>query len=187
MMEVFFGAVLLVLVAAVVLLFAMLGELSSRLPTERETAADRDPAIWPLDDARLGTEPGRWPAELAGLTGPGTDIDAARTVLVLSTACSTCKDVAQQLSDELDKGAEGDMAVVVSTAERARGDRFVQQYGLHRLAHYVDEGGSWVADEFNVRMSPTALVIRGGRLESALVFQDVQALRTRVNEPKGVS
>jgi hypothetical protein len=188
MMEIFFAAVLLILVAAVVLLFAMLGELTSRLPTERETAAARDPEIWPLDDARLGVEPGRWPAELTGLAAAASaDLDSAQTVLVLSTACSTCKDVAQQLSDELDRGAENGMAVVVSTAERARGERFVQQYGLQRLAHYVDEGGSWVADEFNVRMSPTALVLRGGRLESALVFQDVQALRTKVNEPKGVS
>ncbi|SFO63272.1 MULTISPECIES: hypothetical protein [Actinomadura] len=186
-MEIFFGAVLLILVAAVVLLFAMLGELGSRLPTERETAAARDTEIWPLDDARLGAEPGRWPAELTGLAAGSAGLDAAQTVLVLSTACSTCKDVAQQLSDELDRGAGNGMAVVVSTGERARGERFVQQYGLERLTHYVDEGGSWVADEFNVRMSPTALVMRGGRLESALVFQDVQALRTKVNEPKGVS
>ncbi|MGP4026830.1 hypothetical protein [Actinomadura sp. 3N407] len=191
MMEIFFGAVLLILVAAVVLLFAMFGELTSRLPTEREAAAARDPEIWPLEDARLGVEPARWPAELSGLSAAGAagaaGIDAAHPVLVLSTACSTCKDVAQQLSEELDRGAGGDMAVVVSTAERARGERFVQQYGLHRLAHYVDEGGEWVADEFNVRMSPTALVVRGGRLESALVFQDVQGLRTMVNQPKGVA
>ncbi|WP_433467846.1 hypothetical protein [Spirillospora sp. CA-128828] len=183
-MEIFFGAVLLILAGAVVLLFAMLGELTSRLPTERETAAARDPEVWPLEDARLGAEPGRWPAELAGRAA---DLDAAQTLLVLSTACSTCKDVAQQLSDELDRGAGNDMAVVVSTAEQARGERFVQQYGLQRLTHYVDEGGDWVAGEFNVRMSPTALVMRGGRLESALVFQDVEAVRTKVNQPKGVS
>jgi hypothetical protein len=188
MMEIFFGAVLLLLVAAVVLLFAMLGELTSRLPTEREAAAARDPEIWALEDARLGVEPSRWPAGLAGLSAAeAPDPDAARPVLVLSTACSTCKDVAAQLSDELDQGAEADMAVIVSTAERERGERFVEQYGLQRLPHYVDEGGAWVADEFDVRMSPTALVMRGGRLESALVFQDVQALRTKVNEPKGVS
>ncbi|WP_433477717.1 hypothetical protein ACQPZP_12055 [Spirillospora sp. CA-142024] len=183
-MEIFFGAVLLILAGAVVLLFAMLGELTSRLPTERETAAARDPEVWPLEDARLGAEPGRWPAELAGRAA---DLDAAQTLLVLSTACSTCKDVAQQLSDELDRGAGTDMAVVVSTAEQARGERFVRQYGLQRLTHYVDEGGDWVAGEFNVRMSPTALVMRGGRLESALVFQDVEAVRTKVNQPKGVS
>ncbi|WP_165970637.1 hypothetical protein [Actinomadura sp. 6K520] len=182
MMEIFFGAVLLILAAAVVLLFAMFGELTSRLPTEREEAAARDPEIWPLEDARLGTAPAGWPGELAGLAAGAGDKDAARSVLVLSTACSTCKDVAKQLSEELDRGAGGDMAVVVSTAERARGERFVQQYGLHRLTHYVDEGGAWVAEEFNVRMSPTALVVRDGRLESALVFQDVQALRTTISQ-----
>ncbi|TDC69473.1 hypothetical protein E1200_08395 [Actinomadura sp. GC306] len=198
MMEIFFGAVLLILAAAVVLLFAMFGELTSRLPTERAEAAARDPEIWPLEDARLGTAPAGWPGGLAGLAAGAADRDAdrdadrnadrnadrdaARPVLVLSTACSTCKDVAAQLSEELDRGAGGDMAVVVSTAERARGERFVQRYGLHRLAHYVDEGGAWVAEEFNVRMSPTALVVRDGRLESALVFQDVQALRTAIGQ-----
>lgn len=188
MMEIFFGAVLLVLVAAVVLLFAMFGELTSRLPTDREQAAARDPEVRPLEDARIGVEPRSWPDGLAGLSAAGVaDIDEARPVLVLSTACATCKDVAEQLSEELDRGGGGDLAVVVSTAERERGEQFVERYGLHRLAHHVDEGGRWVAGEFNVRMSPTALVMRGGRLESAHVFQDVQALRRTVAQPKGVA
>jgi hypothetical protein len=184
MIEIFFGAVLLILVAAVVLLFAMLGELNSRLPTEREAAATRDDTIAPLEDALLGAEPGSWPQplrdRLAGAGGPGI-------ALVLSTACATCKDVATQVADELDRGGAGDLAVIVSTADRDRGEQFVRRYGLERVAHYVDEGGTWVSEAFNVRMSPTALVMRNGRLESALVFQDVQALRAMVTEPKGVS
>jgi hypothetical protein len=187
MIEIFFGAVLLILAAAVVLLFAMLGELNSRLPTEREAAVDRDATIAPLEDALLGAEPGSWPQpledRLAGDAGAGDPAIA----LVLSTACTTCKDVATQVAEELDGGGAGDLAVIVSTADRERGEEFVRRYGLERVAHYIDEGGTWVSEAFNVRMSPTALVMRGGRLESALVFQDVQALRAMVTNPKGVS
>jgi hypothetical protein len=182
-MELVFGAVILILAAAIVLLFAMLGELNSRLPTDQGgAAAQRDSAIFPLDEARLGVEPATWPSELPPIDGADP-----RTVLVLSTACSTCQDVAHQLDDELGRGEGGDMAVVLSTADRRRAEDFVRRYRLDRLPVYVDEGGAWVGEELGVRMSPTALVMASGRLESALIFQDVSALRAAVAQPKGVS
>ena len=180
-MELVFGAVILVLAAAIVLLFAMLGELNSRLPTD-QGAAQRSSDVFPLEDAALGVQPATWPAEL-----PPIDSADPRTVLVLSTACSTCQDVAQQLDGELSRGEGKDLSVVLSTGDRERADDFVQRYGLDRLPVYVDEGGDWVGEELGVRMSPTALVMSSGRLESALIFQDVSALRAAVAQPKGVS
>jgi hypothetical protein len=179
-LDIVFGCVLLAVIAALVLLFAMFGELASRMPAERRPERSAD--VYPLEDARLGVEPERWPESLAGISGAaGTSI-----VLVLSTACTTCDDVAAQVSGELDQGGAGDLAVVVSTGDEERAWTFIDRYGLRRLPHHIDDKGQWVGDEFNVRMSPTAMVFQSGRLHSAMVFQDVNALRATVTVPKGV-
>jgi hypothetical protein len=44
-----------------------------------------------------------------------------------------------------------------------------------------------VGREFGVRVSPAALVFHAGRLQSAFIFQDLNALRAAVSEPKGVA
>jgi hypothetical protein len=182
--EIFFGVVLLLVAGAVVLLFAMLGELSSRLPTER-AAAPRTGEVRPLDEALLGTEPNVWPASLPPLA---EDDDSPRTLLlVLSTVCATCSSVAKQVSAELDQGGGGDLAIVLSTGDRRRAEQFVDEYGLGRLPLHIDENGAWVAGEFGVRMSPTALVFRHGKLDSAVIFDDVNAVRELTDASKGVS
>ena len=54
-MLVIFGIALLVVAAAVVVLFAMLGELATRIPAPGPTR--RDPVVQPLEEARLGGVP----------------------------------------------------------------------------------------------------------------------------------
>lgn len=167
-MLVVFAFALLILAAAVVILFAMLAELATRVP-ERSTPA-RDPRVRPLEEARLGRAPDVWPAALP-------DVDRA-TLLVLSTACSSCRDVAGQLTVDPGHTDWADVAVVVSSASRQNGEEFVSQLGLDGFPVYVDEGGEWVTAEFGVQTSPGALVFRAGRLISAHVFNDVTALRS---------
>jgi hypothetical protein len=185
--EIFFGLVLLLIAGAVVLLFAMLGELSSRLPTERTApqTAPRTGEIRPLEEALVGTRPNVWPSSLPPLA---EEEDSPRTLLlVLSTVCSTCSSVAKQVAAELDQGGGGDLAIVVSTGDRGRAERFVDDYGLRRLPLHIDENGAWVAGEFGVRMSPTALIFRQGKLDSAVIFDDVNAVRELSDASEGVS
>jgi hypothetical protein len=103
---------------------------------------------------------------------------ALRVVLVLSTACSSCRTVAGQLAGRSDLR---DLAVVVSTADAAHGAEFVTTHGLTRLPHHVDEGGAWVSGEFGIAISPAALVFRDGMLVSALAFTDFTKLRSTVS------
>jgi hypothetical protein len=180
-MDVFFGFVLLVLAGAVVLLFAMLGELTARLPALG--VSYRDPSVRPLEEARLGQVPSTWPAPLSQVV-EATD---PALLLVLSTACASCEDVAVQLADELERGGMQQTAVVVSCGDRANGEDFVERHGLRRLPCYIDEDGSWVTGAFGVQTSPTGLLIRDRRLESALLFADVAALRAAVTQPKEVA
>jgi hypothetical protein len=171
-MDIVFAFVLLVMAAALVLLFAMMGALASRVP-DPDKPADRSQSVRPLEEARLGHSPAVWPTGLSRLASADKSL-----LLVLSTACGSCVDVAKQLSGDVARDQAGDIAVLVSCPGRDAGEDFVHRHGLAAVAHLVDEGGAWVKSEFNVMMSPTGLVFQDGRLESALMFADLDALRT---------
>ncbi|HEX8627383.1 MAG TPA: hypothetical protein VF755_04355 [Catenuloplanes sp.] len=169
-MLVVFAFALLILAAAVVILFAMLAELATRVP-ERSSPL-RDARIQPLEGALVGKAADVWPTPL-----PGAD---RAVLLILSTVCGACDDVAGQLVVDPGHTDWNDMAVVVSTAARENGEAFVERHGLSRVPVYIDENGEWVSGQFDVRTSPAALVFRDGRLSSAHVFHDVTSLRTMI-------
>jgi hypothetical protein len=174
MMEVAFAAVLLVLAAAIVLLFAMMAELAARIPSADGGARDR--TVTPLGEAHVGAAPDDWPRPLDAVVA-GRD---QALLLVLSSACASCEDVASQISAELDAGDVADTAVLVSCGDPAVGEDFVARHRLRRLPCYVDASGRWVKGAFGVQTSPSALILRDGRLESALVFTDLMALRAGI-------
>lgn len=167
-----FGFALLVVAAAVVVLFAMFAELAARVPAG--SSVRRSTTVRPLEEARLGHAPEVWPAGLR--TGERS------VLLILSTICSSCDDVARQLASDPGHSDWAEVSVVVSTGGRIKGDEFITHHGLERFPHFVDEGGTWTTDEFGVQSSPTALVLRDRRLESAYEFNDVAALRTAIAE-----
>jgi len=169
MMEFVFGVALLILAAAVVLLFAMIAELASRVPDPRNSG--RSTALRPLPEARLGRVPTGWPDGLARLADRHDVL-----LLVLSTACGSCMDVALQLRDA-DPTELAEIGVVVSCGTAQAGHDFVRTQGVAAFPHVVDVDGAWVSEEFDVRVSPTGLFLRDGRLESALLFSDLAALR----------
>ncbi|MCX5066989.1 hypothetical protein OOJ91_14150 [Micromonospora lupini] len=159
-MTMFLAFVLLVLAGTMVLFFAMLGQLAARLP---EQSNEPTAQVEPLENARLGAESLNWPAELAHLR------DRERAlVLVLSSSCASCEQIAAQVPDALDRGV--DFGVVVSCGVRERGEDFIRRHELERAKPYLDHGGAWSTGEFNVDSSPAALLFRNGRLETALLF-----------------
>lgn len=166
------GFALLVIAAAVVVLFAMLGELASRVPDPRPER--HVPVVEPFAEVRSGHVARVWPAELP---------DPERCVLVvLSTICGSCRKIASQLAERPGYAGWTELGVVVSTGDARKGQEFVARNGLEHFRHLIDEGGEWVASEFDTRLSPTALAFHGGRLIAAYTFNDVEALRQRVAE-----
>lgn len=163
--------VLLVLAVAIVVLFAMLGELASRVPEPTQTPS------WlnPLEEVRSGAAPASWPAPLADLRERERAV-----VLVLSPICTSCRIIASELARHADWP---ETALVVSASNLASGRDFVAEYGLGSFPYYVDEHGEWVRSEFGLERSPTALVLRGGQLASAYTFSDIATLRSRLPEP----
>ena len=101
-------------------------------------------------------------------------------LLVLSTVCNSCKAVAAQL---LEGHADWDgMGIVVSTASRRNGDDFVAEHRLGGFVIYVDESGSWSREQLGVESSPTAVVLRRGRVVAAYAFSDLALLRSEVDD-----
>ena len=164
--------VVLLLAAATVVLFAMLGELYARIGGTAEATS-------PLPQAAVGQRPDAWPPELARLA------DAPEAVLlVLSTACASCNQVAEQLRERPDPVPGLLTGVVLSTPDRERDETFMHRYGLSRESVYVDDGGRWTTEAFGVQTSPSALVLRQGELASAVVFTDIETLNVATSPIK---
>jgi len=168
---------MLLLAVAVVVLFAMLGELASRLPRSSET----EPWTATVAEAAVGASPTEWPQELAEFA------DAEHSLLlVLSTACNSCISIAGEL-EHVDTSSLGKLGVILSTGSSVRGKEFASRYRLDRFSLFIDENGAWVGREFAVNSSPTALSLIDGRLESANTFSGVPALRGLVADHDVVS
>jgi hypothetical protein len=162
-----FGYVLLVLACAVVLLFAMFGELVSRVGTQTESI--RNDKVEPLENAAIGRTPQDWPTALAEVA------DAERALLiVMSAACRSCADVMSQLS--ADAASRARVFAVVSCNNAETGRDFLARYETAGLRHFIDVSGAWARTELDIQISPVGLVLRKGQLESALMFTSVAAL-----------
>lgn len=168
-MIVLLSVVSLLLAAAIVMLFAMLGELASRVPEPEPQRTWMEP----IEGIQLGQMPKSWPAELAQVP----ERDHSVLLVVLSTVCTSCRAIAAELVNHTDWS---EAALVVSTPAAANGKAFVAEFGLESFPHYIDEGGDWVRSEFGVESSPIALVVREGRLAGAYSFSDTVTLRARL-------
>lgn len=168
MVEVVLGVAVFLLAVAVVGLFAMMGELSSRVsdpdqPTSLDPPAGPD-HLHPVPEARLGAAPARWPAELAAVR----DAELAH-VVVFSTTCTTCARIAGGETGPLD--VPPPLAVVVSSPRPEAGAAFLARHPMVTgYPHLVDVGGAWLTSNFEVAISPSVLVFSRGALQSAHTF-----------------
>jgi hypothetical protein len=176
--DILFGVVLLLLVVAIVILFAMLGELASRIPA----SAEPDRTVRPIDTADIGAVAEEWPTSLEDI--PAQSSQATAMLAVLSTSCSTCQIVAEQIAKEQRRTGRPrpGFAVIVSCPVDRVGEDFIERHGLGTVPHYVDAGGRWVSNSFRVTISPSVLLLRNGVLTSALMFHDFTAMQDAVSE-----
>jgi len=166
---------LLLLAAAVVVLFAMMGELASRI-SDPDDVTDR---VTPLAEFTRGASSAYWPAGLASLAD-----QSWAALLVLSPICATCNKVAAELTGYPQERLGESIGIVVSCSSRDTGDAFIDRYSLGHLPHLVDEGGVWVTESFGVKMSPSALVLEEGVLTEAYTFGKVDALLGQIMRVK---
>jgi hypothetical protein len=170
MVEIVLGVAVFVLTAAIIGLYAMMGELASRVPDSDRPAGDAR-LLRPVAGARLGVEPAEWPSELAAVR----DADLAH-VLVFGSTCVTCRRIASGDTGPLSI-LPAPLAVVVSCPRPDAGAEFVAEHPMVTDHPYlIDVGGAWVTDNFEVAVSPSVLVFAGGRLKSAHTFTTATTL-----------
>ncbi len=180
-MVVILAVALLLITAAIVVLYAMVGELAQRIP-DSGSESPAEP-VRPLTEFQKGTAPTYWPAELARLEEAPQAL-----ILVLSPVCSTCTSVARELSFLAPEMLDIPVGVVVSAASRAAGEEFATRNSLARFPHLVDESGAWISGNFGVNISPTALLLERGALAEAYTFtKAIDLFQTVVKTREGVS
>jgi hypothetical protein len=173
MIEVVLGVAVFVLAAAVIGLFAMMGELASRQPDRIDASPDRPSPthLHQVAEARLGAAPPRWPDELA----PVRDADLAH-VVVFGSTCASCERIASGETGPL-TALPAPLAVVVSCPRAEDGAAFLARHPMVAdHPHLVDVGGAWLIRNFEVGISPSVLVFTRGRLRSAHTFTAAAAL-----------
>lgn len=173
MVQIVLGVAVFVLAVAVVGLFAMMGELASRVPDpdQAQGVASGPGSLEPLAEARLNVAPDDWPPELAEVR------DAARAhVIVFSASCATCRQIASGETGPLDVLPQP-VAVMVSCPRQEAGDKFLATHPMiAKYPHVLDVRGDWLTNNFEVRTSPSVLVFEDGRLTSAHIFTAATAL-----------
>lgn len=118
-----------VLAVAQVGLFAMNGELASRVE-DLSLRMQGDTSLIPINDwaeqtqdVDVGWKPHRWPPELSGVAKA-----PASLIIVLSTSCSSCVHFARGDLSLLDNLKGCSLAFVISCPSSARADHFVRQH-----------------------------------------------------------
>ncbi|WP_117211570.1 hypothetical protein [Allorhizocola rhizosphaerae] len=182
MVDIVLSVTVFLLTVAVIGLFAMMGELSSRVPAQEEVPQEAAPPQ-PIEEARLGAAPAQWPAELAQLSNADNAV-----IVVFSTLCTTCRRIAGGQTGLL-TGVSG---VLISCPGAGRGTEFLNEFPMlrdHPVA--LDVEGHWLTTNFGVDISPSVLVFERGRLLSAHTFTSapsLQLLHTHPNhEKEGIS
>lgn len=174
---------LVLLSLAVVILFAMLGELNARISESSAGGGTRRPeSVQPLPDAKLGATVIEFPDGLARPPG---------VLLVLSTTCGACQELAPEARGFFASSGVELVGVVVSCASAASGREFVAQYGLADLPGYVDVSGQFSMSALGVGMSPAAVALSPeGVVRSAVVFSSFNALSSWIaslDDPSGAA
>ncbi|MEU8251356.1 hypothetical protein [Nonomuraea sp. NPDC048916] len=168
MITILIVTLLVLLTVAVVILFAMLGELSAQVSAAPVTGEGRPESIQPLPDAKLGAKVIELPKGLARPPG---------VLLVLSTTCGACQELAPQARGFFASAGVELVGIVVSCASAESGRDFVTQFGLADVPSYVDVSGQFSTAALGVGMSPAAVALSAeGIIRSAVVFSSFNAL-----------
>ncbi len=178
-MLILFAFVLLILAAAVGVLFAMSAELSRRVGNGVAAAAEPARYVRPLGRSTVYLRDGvAWPAPLADLPARPDFL-----LLVLSTSCNSCATIMDQLGkDNWADRSDGRLGVLLSTADPQVAEEFVEKYHLANFPLYVDYGGDWVTAALGLSLSPVGVVFRHGELAESYVFNHLEPLWTTFTE-----
>jgi len=158
---------ILLLTCAVIVLFAMMGEVASRLgDSVARPTTTRD-----LLDANLGKAPTWWPAPIDADSPPSL-------ALILSTSCQVCVKVSRSLAELGPDSLSDQTALVISCPNFDRGWSFAEEFALPNIGGtlVIDDRGEWARNELNIDISPSIVTFEGGTILAAYAFGSLDDL-----------
>lgn len=168
----------LIFATAIVILFAMLGQLWARIEA-REVSSS---SARPLQGAKLGALTHSWPAQLTA----GRDDASVRSLVVLSATCTTCQQIGRDLRST--QPPRDYISGVVVTGPRQREiEEFMADFGPFPVPTVPDASGDWVTGEFGVNSSPSLLLFEDMRLVEAYTFNHLDAIPPLLRNDRRVS
>lgn len=182
-----FSITILLTVVALLGLFAMMGELSSKVDAISSSGGGNESvhSSWgfELEDWTSPRQPVDLPQELSSLEG-----QAASIILVLSTTCASCSTLVDQGLSALHRPAAKGLGVGIALATQGRSsaalwladhEALIDQFPL-----FVDETGSWSRQYLGVDMSPSAVHVVDGFPVRAYTMSSADEL-VRILEEEG--
>lgn len=172
---------LLLLTAGGVALFAMMGELASKV--DAMASRIQEGGVLPAADdwARLeedivgGAGIDEWPFE-----PPRSTTEDYGLIVVLSSACQSCN---QFLQGDLDDLREFKPVFVVSCPSLDRADQFLQSHEiLEDQPVYRDVMGRWTREQLRIEVSPAAILVQGDRPIASFTMSSPSSLADAVRE-----
>ncbi|MBA0126456.1 hypothetical protein H0B56_12975 [Haloechinothrix sp. YIM 98757] len=175
---------IILLTAATIGLFAMVGELASRVDslTAHQDDSPSGGAVhdWadPLEDFVPGNNPEWYPGELISV-----EDSPCALLVILSTSCQSCSRFAEQNFSELD-GLPCHLGFIISCPTVERGQKFVRNYPTlaSRSSVYIDAMGEWTRDQLGLDVSPSAVVLQAGRPAAAFTMSSPNQLAAVVDQ-----
>jgi hypothetical protein len=182
------------LALAVCVLFAMVGELATRVLKPEEIRPIELPEAQPIEKVKPGVRVASVPGPLLGRPG---EIAAPEDfgIVVLTTVCTSCGSFARELSRS-PKAAKlpTPLYVLISAPNREKAHEFAAETGVDALANITvlyDELGQWCHSGLGLNVAPSFLRVSEGQVRGAWQlqsFRDIPVLwepaipNTRVEE-----
>jgi len=176
---------MIILAVAVVALFAMMGELVTRVDSisAHNISSQRGVEDWAtvLEEFTAKSAPTSWPSELQSVRNL-----PSKLVIVVSTSCRSC---AHFLDGNLDILDGLSPALVVSCPSKDRADSFLKKHpvGNNGWPVYRDVMGQWSRDELGIDVSPSAVLFRDGEPLTAFTMTSAQSLAEAAAEKLAAS
>lgn len=172
---------LVLLTVAIVALFAMMGELASKVEAFRGGSYP-EMTDWAdsLDGISFDGAPTWWPEPLAYLKDAPYGV-----VVVLSSSCRSCSYFADGELGQLDPL---NPAFVLSCPSADRGRAFLEHHSnlASQTALFIDDGGNWSREQLGLDVSPSAVLVERGEPIAAFTMSSPKELATVLHDRIGM-
>lgn len=170
---------LVLLVASTIGLFAMFGELASRVDHATGDGYDEKNDSLSPSDHSAGRRIAGWPDSLSEFASADDVL-----LMLLSPACGSCTRIAPYVAQHpAIVQREVPVALLIPCSSQDVGERFAADAGLPETTRKAfDVDGAWARAELGIDYSPVVVHIQNGKIRGAWVFGSMASIEKLVTQ-----